>query len=529
MPTDCITYQDSGYFSKLIIDYLNEKTALQSLYNRFPKIDNFKAQIEEKKNNFDNQNRTILVNALQKQYASFDISEPTQKNISLLEKNTTFTVTTGHQLNLFTGPLYFLYKIISTINLCKELKDKYPDCHFVPIYWMATEDHDFEEINHFTVRDKKMSWNVNSSGPVGRLKLDSIDELFADLSHLLGTGENASYLKKLFSDSYLQHQNLAEATRFLVNELFKNKGLVILDGDDKDLKKIFAPYAKSELVSQNSFKQVTDTTEKLKAYFIQVNPREINLFYIENNLRERIIYEDDVYKINNTKLTFSREQMLEIVEKTPEKLSPNVILRPLYQEVILPNLCYIGGGGEMAYWLELKSNFEANKITFPVLLVRNSGLLASAKQNLKAEKLHLTWKDLFGNQQELFDRKAKEISIFTIDFTEQKNHLKNQFEALHVMALQTDKSFLGAVIAQETKQMRGLDNLEKRLLKAEKRVHKNELERIVNIQNELFPEQSLQERTVNFAEFYLDYGPDLIEKLFDQLKPLEQKFAIIIL
>ena len=119
MPTDCITYQNSGYFTKLIVDYLDEKAELKSLYNRFPKIGNFKNQIEEKSKNFDG-DRQILVSELEKQYSNFEISDVTSSNIQLLKNTNTFTVTTGHQLNLFTGPLYFLYKIISTINLCKE-------------------------------------------------------------------------------------------------------------------------------------------------------------------------------------------------------------------------------------------------------------------------------------------------------------------------------------------------------------------------------------------------------------------------
>ena len=215
------------------------------------------------------------------------------------------------------------------------------------------------------------------------------------------------------------------------------------------------------------------------------------------------------------------------LENHPEKFSPNVILRPLYQEVILPNLCYIGGGGELAYWLELKSNFDDNNITFPMLLLRNSVLLATEKQAEKANKLNLTWNDLFSNQQELFNTKTKVFSEFTIDFSEQKEHLKKQFENLYAIANQTEKSFIGAVKAQETKQIKGLENLEKRLLKAEKRIHADKLQRILLIQNELFPNQSLQERKVNFSEFYLEFGNDLIVKLLDNLKPLETNFTII--
>ena len=528
MPTDCIRYQNSGYFTKLIVDYLDEKAELKSLYNRFPKMENFKSQMEEKSLNF-NGDRQILVAELEKQYSNFEISDATFNNIKLLNNSNTFTVTTGHQLNLFTGPLYFLYKIISTINLCKELKFNYSEYDFVPIYWMATEDHDFEEINYFHFKDKKMQWKKESSGPVGRLSTKGLEDLFTQFSTEIGLGKNAEYLKLLFQEAYLKHSNLADATRFLANELFKNEGLVILDGDSIELKKLFIPYVREELLHQNSHKKVSETNAVLKDYKIQVNPREINLFYIEDNLRERIIFENGKYKINDTTTEFTEKEILDLIDSNPEKFSPNVILRPLYQEVILPNLCYIGGGGEIAYWLELKSMFDANNITFPMLLLRNSVVLASQKQIEKADKLALTWSDLFSNQQELFTAKTIEFSNFTIDFSSQKEYLQKQFESLHKIAEATDASFLGAVKAQETKQMKGLENLEKRLLKAEKRVHADKLERILLLQNELFPNQSLQERKANFSEFYLEYGSSLIEKLLHELQPLEQQFKVVTL
>jgi bacillithiol synthase len=534
MPTDCISYQNSGHFSKLIVDYLNENTELQSLYHRFPKIESFKAQIEEKKDNFNgnsngNYKRTILVNALEKQYSNFEISELTQTNIKLLNDSKTFTITTGHQLNLFTGPLYFLYKIVSTISLCKQLKAEYPSNNFVAIYWMATEDHDFEEINHFNFKGKKIQWNANSKGPVGRLSTEGLQEIFNLFNSELSSSDNGNYLKNLFTESYLKHKTLASATRYIANALFGEQGLVILDGDDVSLKLEFKNIMKDELLHQSSFKNVNKSNEKLKNYPIQVNPREINLFYIEDNLRERIVFENGIYKVNNTTTQFSEAEILKLLDTNPEKFSPNVILRPLYQEVILPNLCYIGGGGEIAYWLELKSNFEHHNVTFPVLLVRNSVLLATQKQNDKAEKLGLSWHDLFLNQQDLFNKKTKELSQFSIDFSEQKAHLKKQFESLYTIALQTDKSFTGAVKAQEVKQIKGLENLEKRLLKAEKRIHTEQLKRLVSLQNELFPKQGLQERKVNFSGFYLEHGNTLIEKLLYDLKPLEQEFKIIIL
>lgn len=531
MPNDCITYQNSGYFSKLIVDYLDQKAELKSLYNRFPTLENFQLQIEEKSKNFSFENRKTLVEALKKQYRTFDISETTSNNIESLNQNNTFTITTGHQLNLFTGPLYFLYKIISVINLTKELKATYPKNNFVPVYWMATEDHDFEEINYFNFKGKKIQWKKESNGPVGRLNTSGLNEIFETFSSELGLGNNANYLHELFKKSYLENENLADATRYLANVLFKKEGLVIIDGDDSELKKLFVPYTKNELLHQTSFKKVNETLSLLELYSIQVNPREINLFYIQDNLRERIVFENGNYKINNTSLSFSKSEILTELEKNPENFSPNVILRPLYQEVILPNLCYIGGGGELAYWIELKSNFETNNIAFPILLLRNSVLVATKKQVEKMEKLNLSWTDVFQNQEILINEKTKEISNFTIDFNEQKEFLKNQFKELYEIATKTDKSFLGAVKAQEMKQLKGLDNLEKKLLKAEKRIHTEKLERIVRIQNELFPNQTLQERKLNFADFYdeINNFEAFFLLLNTHLQPLRQNFTVVII
>lgn len=529
MPSDCITYQNSGYFSKLIVDYLDHKAELKSLYNRFPTVANFQLQIEEKSKNFPIENREILAKALLNQYQNFEVSETTSNNIKLLKSSNTFTITTGHQLNLFTGPLYFLYKIVSVINLTKELKIAYPENNFVPVYWMATEDHDFDEINYFNFKGKKIQWKKESKGPVGRLYTAGLEKVFEQFSTELGLGNNANYLRELFKKSYLEHDNLADASRFLANELFKNEGLIIVDGDDLELKKLFIPYAKEELLHQTSFKKVNETLPILEKYNVQVNPREINLFYIQDDLRERIVFENGNYKINNTQLSFSESEILTELANNPKNFSPNVILRPLYQEVILPNLCYIGGGGELAYWLELKSNFEANEVTFPILLLRNSVLLATEKQHKKMDKLGLNWADVFQKQEDLINKKTKEYSNFTIDFSEQKEFLKKQFEDLYTIANQTDKSFLGAVKAQKVKQLKGLDNLEKRLLKAEKRNLNISLEQIISIQDALFPSKSLQERKDNFATFYESYGDALIAVLLKELKPLEHEFTIITL
>ena len=528
MPIKSIPFRETNYFSSMICDYLEESSVLKPFYNRFPTLDNFAAQIEEKQ--LSEASRTVLVNVLQKQYKALDTSEATAKNVDLLQQQNTFTITTGHQLNLFTGPLYFLYKIISTINLCEELRTKHPKKNFVPIYWMATEDHDFEEINYFNFKNDKVQWNRDFGGAVGELPTDGLEDVFKLFSKELGPGKNATYLRHLFEKSYIKHSNLADATRFLANELFGGYGLVILDANDSGLKQLFVPYVKQELLKQTSFNAVSGTIEKFPSdYKIQVNPREINLFYITEGIRERIVYEDGIYKINNTDISWTKEALLKHLDDFPERFSPNVLLRPLYQEVVLPNLCYIGGGGELAYWFEIKEMFAAFNVAFPMLLLRNSALIILEAQQEKLTKLQLSISDLFLKQTDLLAQKTKELSELNIDFSTQKKFLKEQFAELYAVAKRTDESFVGAVAAQEKKQLKGLVNLEKRLLKAEKRKLKEKLNSFIRLQNELFPKQSLQERNMNFSELYLEYGEDLISMLKRDFKPLIGDFLVIIL
>ncbi|MEM7185166.1 MAG: bacillithiol biosynthesis cysteine-adding enzyme BshC, partial [Bacteroidota bacterium] len=428
-----------------------------------------------------------------------------------LAQPNTFTVTTGHQLNLFTGPLYFLYKIFSVINLAEQLQKRYPKAQFVPVYWMATEDHDFDEINYFNFQGRKFGWDRSSGGAVGELTTEGLEDVLQVFTKAMGPGDRATHLAKLFERAYVRHQNLADATRYLGNELFKAYGLVIVDGNDPGLKTSFVPFAKKEITEHLSHSHVTKTTEALEqvGYKKQVHPREINLFYLKAGLRERIVEKDEQFHVNDTQISFSREDLLQEMEIHPERFSPNALLRPLYQEVILPNLCYTGGGGELAYWFQLKDYFEAVEVPFPVLLLRNSVLLVDKKYGEKLEKLEMPLPKLFLKQLQLTNEYTHQLSDIDIDFSAQRKHLQQQFEALHDLATRTDRSFEGAVAAQEKKQLNGLDHLEKRLLKAQKRKLADRIQRLLMIQDALFPGQSLQERQSNFSEFYLEYGDRL--------------------
>ncbi len=531
MPTDCIPYEKTGFFSPLILDYLAQNPDLKEFYGEFPSADNFENQFRAKEKSYQNGQRAALVSVLKKQYQFLEASEATVANIGSLASPKTFTVTTGHQLNLFGGPLYFLYKIATTINLSRKLNEQYPDYHVVPVFWMATEDHDFEEINYFNFQNQNISWNRTSGGAVGRLSTDGLQAVSDVFEATLGKGKNAGFLSGLFQKTYLKHGNLADATRFFVNELFKETGLVIADADDAELKKGFVPVMEKELLGHTAFENVSGSNAKLESlgYHIQVNPRKINLFYLQDGHRGRIEKDPSkgYYYVDGSDLKFDEPQIVAELRAHPERFSPNALMRPVYQEVLLPNLCYIGGGGEIAYWLQLKRTFEQFGVAFPVVMLRNSVLLVSGKQAKKLQNLEISYEDLFLPSHELANKKIKAISDIPIDFSTQKKHLENQFEALYKLAAQTDASFTGAVKAQETKQIKGLEKLEARLLKAQKRKLADEVNRLENLKNELFPNGGLQERSANLSDFYIETGSSLIPLLLDELNPFDFCFTVV--
>jgi len=524
-----ISYRDTNYFNSLFCDYIDGSDDLRSFYNNKPNLESFKSQILSKKENLKKADRLILRDVLMKQYSSISDRDEITHSIDLIAEENTFTVTTGHQLCLFTGPLYFLYKIISTINLTEELKIKYPKFNFIPIYWMATEDHDFEEIKSFKYKGENIRWESDQNGEVGKFITDNLKATLDKFSQLLPNSINSNKLFKLFEDSYIKSKDLSEATRKLVHSLFQNYKLVILDSNERELKKIFSPIIKNELINNLIFENSLKTIKNLKdkKYKAQVNPRKINLFYLSNNSRNRIINHGDGFSTDDEKFTWTKDEIINEVNTCPENFSPNVLLRPLYQESILPNICYIGGGSEISYWLELKKCFDETDLCFPIILNRNSVLLVKKKQFEKLSKINTSISELFLSKNELITSKTKSLSSAKFDFNNQKLFLIKQFNGLREVSKLTDISFVGAVNAQEKKQLKGLLNLEKRLLKANKRKCESQLSRITSIQSDLFPNNTLQERSVNFSEFYLDYGEEFIKILKENISPLNNKFTII--
>ena len=524
-----IEYQKTKSFGKLPLDYILKKPHFSDLITNFPSLDNFQNQISIKSKNFDNLNRKELSDVINDQYKDIELNKIQKTNIDNILKENTFTITTGHQLNLLTGPLYFIYKIISVINLVESLNKKYKKYNFVPIYWMASEDHDFKEINNFSINGKTFCWDSNQTGIVGDFKLNNFNKLVEEFENFVINSSHGQELCLMIKESYSNSNNLADATRIFVNRIFSEYGLIIVDANDKKLKSLFKKTlineVKNGLVINNSKKSI----DKLKDlnYEIQASPREINLFYIQKDIRERIINKGEYYTTDNNLKKWSKEEIIKEIDESPESFSPNVLLRPLYQEHILPNLCYIGGPSEISYWLELKSVFDKENLIFPLLLSRSSAVIIRKKIRESLEKYNIKIEDIFLSRQDLKNKLTLSFSKNKIDFSDLKIQLNKQFSELRKISEKTDKSFIGALNAQEKKQFNGLDMLEKRLLKAEQKIHEQKISKIMTLLDEISPNDNLQERIFNFSNFYKDYGKNMIDIIKNNLDPLDQKFSVV--
>ena len=522
-----IPFSSTHVFSKLINDYLEGKGTALDFVQYAPNSEGYRAAIEGRKKHPIN--RGLLFDVLTKQYSNLPQENAVNNQIALLKKDNTFVVTTAHQPNLFTGPLYFFYKIIHAIQLAASLKAAFPECNFVPVYYMGSEDADLDEVGSFNLDQTKCQWVTKQSGAIGRMQVD--DALLILLKQLesywtiLPQGQKALEILK---EAYQKGKTISEATLSFVHAFFGAKGLLVLQPDDAALKAAFIPVMEKELLTGFSHQAIQPTIAALsKDYHVQSEGRSINLFYLKDNLRARIQKQGEQYIVVDTAIQFTEAEIIAALHQYPERFSPNVILRGVYQETILPGVVFVGGGGELAYWMELKNVFHQVGVHYPLLQLRNSFLLMRQKQTEQWAAMQFEEQDLFKPILELEIAYVKKHTNATLDLQDQLNQLSSLYTNIKNQAVQVDAS-LGAHtenLAQQAKAK--LLALEKKMLRAERRKQAVAIQRIHRIKKELFPQDNLQEREEHFSKWVGHYDQSWIETVMENSKGLETRFRII--
>ncbi|ANQ47793.1 bacillithiol biosynthesis cysteine-adding enzyme BshC [Flammeovirga sp. MY04] len=487
-----IPFEKAGLYGKMFLDYLSGKDQLKTLYKHTPSIDAFD-QIIESRQSFPQYKRDLLVDVLSDQYRNIE-DAPVAQILKLGDKNT-YTVVTGHQLNIFTGPLFFIYKIAATVNLCRQLAQKYPDLNFVPVYWMATEDHDFEEIASFNLGDKKYTWeHPQIGGPVGRLSLEGMDQII----------DRIKDMPEVFKEAYTNFGNLADATRYYVNSLFKEYGLISIDADDVRLKTEFKEIIQQEIFDQKAVEEVEKANQLIidNGYKPQIHARDINLFYMEDTERLRLEKVGDEFRTVDADYKWSATEMQQLIDASPEKFSPNVVLRPVLQEVLLPNLAYLGGPAEVIYWLQLKGTFDTYNVDFPMVLPRGFCLVMDDCCTVKWQKTGWSLEDVLKNERAIEDKILEEHQEVDTDISDQLAQINSLYNDILKKGVEITPNLEKHIIAEQKRVLKRVQHTQDKLKKEGRRKLKDESDRILKVRSFILPNNAPQERVKNIMEFW---------------------------
>lgn len=440
---------------------------------------------------FSNEQRKLLVSCLSKQYGSLPKPEQLKNNIQLLANENGITITTGHQLTLGLGPLFLIYKALHVINACERLNQLNSSCKFIPVFWLASEDHDFKEVQATNFFKKTHTWESDQTGPVGQFNTTGLKEIHDVICSFFNSDEFAD-IHHLFQ---VTETNYAAQIRFMLNTLFGSYGLVIIDGDDRELKRAFAPLMKRELTEQFIQEHVLKTNEELikRGKTVQAHVRPINLFYLSAGKRARIIANDHGYAADN--LQWEKEELLEELNNYPERFSPNVLFRPIYQEHMLPNICYVGGGGEMAYWAQLKNAFNHVDVPFPSLQTRVSAFIVPTLADTNELEPYFT--PLQDQINHLLTKQSNRDELFA--------QIDETFEVLSAQLKSGIQHFNGDASKWCGAQLAGissnLTHYKQRWQKEEKQLLDSQIKRLERIHQELYPNSIPQERYTNILHF----------------------------
>ena len=523
--TTTISRKALSSFSSFSGAFGQEQTPFSAFIQQpFGSIADLTEQAKRKHLTYSSESRKVLTDTIAQQLEN-QLSDTQRSNLDLLRGETTFTITTGHQLTLFGGPLFLLYKVLHVVKLARSFNESQSEFKAVPVFWLASEDHDFEEIQSAQLFSKNLTWETDQKGPVGRFGMEHYDLVLDELKAFF-TSKEACELLELVKN--LPNTDYGTHYQQLMNRLFADFGVLVIQPDDQALKQLFLPVLKREISEQPSLKAVQETNELLQkaGWSPQAQARACNLFLLDATGRHRIDPSANGFTIDGK--AYTKDELLSLTEQHPEAFSPNVILRPVYQETILPNLAYIGGGGEMAYWIQLKGVFDVHNTLYPLIQQRNSLLLIDTGTAKKMEKIGWELPRFFEPKEQLrkaylLEHDADQLNMGTI---------QTQFQALRLSmitkAKEIDVSLESFAEAETVRMSKQLEVYEQRLLKQLKQQHEQALKAIDGVCDRFLPGNVLQERALHWLNFAPsgDYS-GLLTAIEAAIDPFESDLIVV--
>jgi bacillithiol biosynthesis cysteine-adding enzyme BshC len=511
-----INFSDIPGHNNLFLDYLYEFENVKEFYKyNFRDQEQFE-EIFKKISESERINPSLLKKNLLTQYSGLTTSNKTRKNIDLLSKDNTLAVVTGQQLGLLGGPMYTFYKIITTLKLSKRLNDKYDDYTFVPVFWMEGDDHDFNE-----VRSINVIGNENTIKNIGYKEQIDPD----DAKKSVGTLELDDALDDFFNvlDDNLRKTEFKDTSSFreLIHSLFDEYGLVILNPSDKKVKEILKPVFRKEIVDfrEHTEKLVNVSARLEEVYHAQVKVKPVNLFYSTDDGRYSIEPVENEFRLRRKRISFSQEGLLEKVDKEPERFSPNVLLRPICQDYLLPTAFYIGGPSEISYFAQVTSLYEFYKLQTPIIYPRSSATLLESNINKTLDKYNISFNDIFMGADELKKKVVDSLTENNVDdvFAETEQDVELAIDRLRERLYDVDKTIADTSKKYRSKIFNSLNELKSKAEQAENQKFEVTLRQMERASTMLFPSNNLQERELNYTYFANKYGEGFLKRLYDDL------------
>ncbi len=528
-----INFSDIPAHQNLFLDYLHEFENVERFYGK-----NFRAveqylPLFQKLSERERPHRELVHEIIQSQYSAQTPSKKTLQNIELLSSEKTIAVVTGQQLGIFGGPLYTIYKSITAIKLCSYLKEIYDDYNFVPIFWLEGDDHDYDEARNFSLLnnenqiinlkyDDGQPEDVNR-GAIGLLKFNqNLENVFTELSGGLRQTEFKAPLLELLNSIYQPEKTFLESFRELMIKLFDEYGLIVFNPIDQAVKKILSPLFAKEICEfgNHTGLLVERSAELEEVYHAQVKVKPINLFYVEEKERLSIEpTETGEYRLKGKRKKFTQEELLLQLESSPEKFSPNVLLRPICQDFLFPTAFYVGGPGEISYFAQVSPLYKIYDLEEPFIYPRSSATIVEKGVQTILEKNNLQYVDIFTEEEALIQKivaASSEINLETL-FQNSFDEINSSMNQLNQILPLIDKT-LGD-LTQKSKQRidETLNYLKAKALESEKRKYDSTIRQVSKVRNVLFPNSNLQERELNWIYFANKYGLDIIEWIFNEL------------
>jgi bacillithiol biosynthesis cysteine-adding enzyme BshC len=525
-----IPFRSIPHQSALFLDYLDFSPSALRFYQNAPTINNLISMARGPLAEWPFP-RIEIASILRRQNEEFGCDSKTRHHIDELEKPGCVAIITGQQVGIFVSPLYTIYKALTSIHLAETLKSH--GIRAVPVFWMETEDHDLPEVTHRTILDGNSKiQNVDyrdalfgktgiPQGSVGAITFpESIREVGRDFLSQLSDSPYKPEIQHQIESSYRPGATFALAFAQMLAALLRGSGLILFDPHDAAVKRLTSAVYQKSLREADAFRAaLVQRNQELQSagFHSQVNVLENStvLFMYEDGARQALEKRESAFALKNSHRLYDLEQLLQLAEQSPEKFSPNVLLRPLIQDTLFPTLSYVGGSAEIAYFAQIEVLYRSCGRPMPIIWPRDSFTLIEPSIAAMLDQMKLNLRDCFQNESLLIEKalRSSGLSEATLSIDELHRHLDEGLTEIKPEVQVVDPTLVRALETARRKILHNVQRLKSQAIRRETVQNSFISKAAEQLINNCYPNGVLQERQLDIHHFRARYGPSVLDEI----------------